>query len=305
METDNEQPIENTEPEFMELSELEYQALNAGQQRVYRKDLERHKAKVRKQAQRDRERQGIPTGVKKKFEAEWEANIEATKADPETYQALRERAADFGVVRHQCEAVIHRINNGIHPETMGDGSGRFFECIADDLLDLVKKYGLARYDAPHLFITRLELVAHPRRQAATNKLKADPEYFYRATYGLDIDHVSALEFYEFFNAFFNWYLTNRCNPDSVYEWSVSDRIANEFAIPEDYLSGVLAMPPWTTLDKYRRGIHDDKINPKFPIADVDFMEPARIRDEAEIRRSMREGRLDFLKATLLSPDTEF
>jgi hypothetical protein len=85
-------------------------------------------------------------------------------------------------------------------------------------------------------------------------MKADPKFFYRTTYGLNIDGLGNLEFEEFFESFFAWYLKNRDDQQYDFDWEIADQIYASFVIPEKFLTGIFARPNsiWARLRRRRK-----------------------------------------------------
>jgi hypothetical protein len=211
-------------------------------------ERKRYKARLRKRSQRAHEQLGVPSGIEKRLKLEWEQNFATVKLDPDKAAALRERLFDFNVIRDQMVAVIRRIRLGIHPEVEGDGSGRFFDVIAENVILHVNQYGLVDFLPPCI----IPLMT----SSAIEVMKVDPKYFYRITYGLNIDGLGNLEFDQYFESFFAWYLKNRDDQQYDFDWEIADQIYHSFAIPEKFLTGIFARPQsiWTRLHRRRTGI---------------------------------------------------
>lgn len=133
--------------------------------------------------------------------------------------ASHERLFDFHFIRNQMAAVILRIRFGIHPEIEGDGSDRFFDVIAENVVLHVNEYGLVDFLPPCII-----------------------PFFYRMAYGLNLDGLGNLEFEGFFESFFNWYLKNRDGQQYDFDWEIADQICDSFVIPEKFLTGIFARP---------------------------------------------------------------
>ena len=238
--------MEETELTENEQEKLETELTEIDIARMTPTERRRYRARLRKRKQRMHERAGIPSDPRKKLEVSWSANRAAIMADPEKFAALEHRLFDFQFIRRQMIAVIDRIRRGVHPDV--ESAGRFYDCIAADVLEHVRQYGLVEFFPPE--------VLHLPKPSAIEQLIVDPRFHYRVTFGLDIDGLSNLECLDFFSHFFKWYLTNRDNPDYDYEWTIADPIYHSFEIPEKFLTGIFARPwtIWARLNNRRTGI---------------------------------------------------
>ena len=211
-------------------------------------ERKRYQACLRKRRQRAHEKRGIPSGIEKRLKVEWEQNFVTVKLDPEKAAALRERLFDFNYIREQMAAVIRRIRLGIHPENEADDNGRFFDVISENVVQHVNQYGLVDFLPPCI----IPLMT----SSAIEAMKADSKFFHRITYGLNIDGLGNLEFEQFFESFFAWYLKNRDDKQYDFDWEIADQIYYSFSIPEKFLTGIFARPQsiWTRLHRRRTGI---------------------------------------------------
>jgi hypothetical protein len=215
----------------------------------------RHQACLRKRRQRKHEKRGVPSGIEKRLKLEWEQNLASVKLDPETAAKLHERLFDFHFIRQQMAAAKRMIRLGIHPEAEGDDSGQFFDVIAENVLLHINQYGVVDF-LPPCIIPMMK----PR---AIETMKADSKFFYRITYGLNIDGLGNLEFEEFFESFFAWYLKNRDDEQYDFDWEIADEIYASFVIPEKFLTGIFARPNsiWARLHRRRKYLHRNCLLP--------------------------------------------
>jgi hypothetical protein len=267
--------------EVSEQEKLEAETVEIDVSHMTPKERIRYKARLRKCRQREHERAGIPSDPKEKLETAWATNRAVLMADPEKSAALEERLFDFGYIRGQMAAVIDRIRRGIHPESEQDGSGRFFDCIAVDVMEHVKKYGLVKLLPPE--------VLHISWPSEIEKMKADPTFHYRMSLGFDVDGLSNYEFEHFFEYFFKWYLQNRDNPAYDFDWEIADQIYNDFVIPEKFLTGILARPwrIWTKLHNRRNGISVETPL-HIPLTEEQTRAQAEARQRGEERQQWRK-----------------
>jgi hypothetical protein len=195
---------------------------------------------------RDRQKEklraaGFSSPADEQLKTQWQQNRAALTTDQDA--ALLERRQDFQFIRGQMLAVIERIRCGVHPDV--EAAGRFYDCVAEDVLDTVKKYGLVE-----CFPAEILHLAVPTE---IESMKMDSLFHHRMALGLDVDGLSNLEYLDFFEHFFEWYFTNRDNPTYDYDWDIADSICHSFEIPEKFLTGIFARPTsiWTRLHSRR------------------------------------------------------
>jgi hypothetical protein len=186
---------------------------------------------------------GFASPADEQLKTQWQQNRAAIMADPEKCVALQERLFDFQFIRKQMTAVVDRVRHGVHPDV--EAAGRFYDCVAEDVLDTVKKYGLVE-----CFPAEILHLAVPTE---IESMKMDSRFHHRMALGLDVDGLSNLEYLYFFEYFFEWYLKNRDNPTYDYDWDITDSICHSFEIPEKFLTGIFARPTsiWTRLHSRR------------------------------------------------------
>jgi hypothetical protein len=211
-------------------------------------ERKRCQACLRKRRQRAHEKVGIPSGIEKRLKVEWEQNFATVKLDPDKAAALRERLFDFNYIREQMAAVMRRIRLGVHPENEADDNGRFFDVIAENVVQHVNQYGMVEFFPPCIIS-----LMKPSEIAA---MRADPKFYYRIHLGLNIDGLYNLEYFDFFERFFRWYLAHRDDPAYDFDWEIADGIYSTFQIHEMFLTGISARPNsvWMRLHRRRMGI---------------------------------------------------
>jgi hypothetical protein len=263
-------PDNEEEDKFVELTNEEYDALPLVDRRryttrleSYRRKKKREEARLRKAAQRKREKQGIPTGLTNKIVAAWKANLDSVQTDPsraDELAMLESRLNDIDVMERK---VIDAMD-ALHKQPDAEATGWLLEFVVADLIEHGRKFGIAPWEPPFLIVMKLEAMNHMTRDRALQELRNNPAYHYRVHFGLDIDHVRLDEYYGgILPAFFTWYLDRRLLPHFRYQWDDADEIVKSFEIPEKYITEPYGEDPgriggpktvWARLHNFRNGI---------------------------------------------------